>query len=60
MWWYNTQMRLQDGNPCLLSVVPTLSIREPRHKNGDVNLLMKQVEFCKKLANFTSKVYYYS
>lgn len=28
MCWYVTWMRPQDGNPCLLSVVPTLSSRK--------------------------------
>ena len=35
------QMRLQDGNHCLLSAVPTLSNMEVKHENEAVQLLMK-------------------
>ena len=43
-----TWMRPRDGNPCLLSVVPTLSSREVKHENEAVilKLLMKQEESC--------------
>ena len=45
---YVTRMRPRDGNPCLPSVVPTLSSREVKHENEAVipKLSMKQKESC--------------